>query len=202
MKKYAKKAEISKKELIRRAAVKIFARKGYYRCRIADIMNEANIAYGLFYHYYPSKEEILLTIYRSAWSRFLGKLDEIEASSVPPHEKLKEVIGYLYSNYRDHPDLMKVLIMDVPRLDAFYEETCQILYDQYFHRIADIFKQGQEKGIFIKEIPPDMLSSLLHGSIDGVIRKYVYSNLNGEFPMEPTMDTTTFVFMEGITRRT
>ena len=69
-------ASISKKELIIEAAVKVFASQGYYNSRISDIVKEAHTAHGLFYHYYPSKEDILVTIFRNAFGAVLEKMAE------------------------------------------------------------------------------------------------------------------------------
>ena len=60
-----------KRALILDAAIKVFARKGYHGCRISDIAREADIAYGLVYHYFTNKEEILRTIFEERWSGFL-----------------------------------------------------------------------------------------------------------------------------------
>ena len=43
-----------KRALIRSAAVRAFAKKGYHACRVSDIAEEAGVAYGLVYHYFGS----------------------------------------------------------------------------------------------------------------------------------------------------
>ena len=48
-----------RRKTILRAAVEVFARKGYHGCRIADVAREAGVAYGLVYHYFKSKVEVL-----------------------------------------------------------------------------------------------------------------------------------------------
>ena len=57
-----------KRALILDAAIKVFARKGYHGSRVSDIAREADIAYGLVYHYFTNKEEILRTIFEERWS--------------------------------------------------------------------------------------------------------------------------------------
>jgi TetR/AcrR family fatty acid metabolism transcriptional regulator len=58
----------AKRRQILDAAVRAFARKGYHACRVAEIAEEAGVAYGLVYHYFGSKEEILQTIFRDTWT--------------------------------------------------------------------------------------------------------------------------------------
>ncbi len=56
-------ATTDKRRVILDAAVRVFARQGFHTCRVADIADEAQVAYGLVYHYFSSKEEILDTLF-------------------------------------------------------------------------------------------------------------------------------------------
>jgi AcrR family transcriptional regulator len=58
---------LDKRRLIVDAAIKVFAEKGYHGTRISDIADHAEIAYGLVYHYFKNKEEILDTIFLERW---------------------------------------------------------------------------------------------------------------------------------------
>ncbi|MCD6571334.1 MAG: TetR/AcrR family transcriptional regulator [Deltaproteobacteria bacterium] len=166
---------ISKKELILDAAIKIFARHGYYGSRVSDITEEAGIAYGLVYRYFRSKDDVLISIFQDRWNRYLKKIEQINRDLSDPKEKLRSIIQYIFRSYRQNPDMMKVLIMDVPRLDKFYEQDSQGLYNRVFEKIATIVKQGQDKGIFNKEISPILGAYMLHGAVDAIIRQYVYN---------------------------
>ena len=53
------------------AAVRVFARQGFHTCRVADIADEAGVAYGLVYHYFRSKEEVLDTLFTERWDILL-----------------------------------------------------------------------------------------------------------------------------------
>jgi AcrR family transcriptional regulator len=57
-------AQEEKRRLLLDAAVRVFARKGYHASRVGDIAEEAGVAYGLLYHYFASKEEVLRTVFR------------------------------------------------------------------------------------------------------------------------------------------
>ncbi len=60
------KAQADKRRMILDAAVRVFARRGFHACRVSDIADEAGVAYGLVYHYFASKEEVLDTLFSSA----------------------------------------------------------------------------------------------------------------------------------------
>src|SRR5204862_1417725 len=59
----ARNATVDKKRLILDAAVRVFARQGFHTCRVSDIADEADVAYGLVYHYFKSKDQILDTLF-------------------------------------------------------------------------------------------------------------------------------------------
>ena len=61
-----------RRKTILRAAVEVFARKGYHGCRIADVAKEAGVAYGLVYHYFRNKEELLQLVFEAGWGGFLA----------------------------------------------------------------------------------------------------------------------------------
>ena len=68
--------------------MRVFARQGFHRCRVSDIADEAGVAYGLVYHYFQSKDEILDTLFLERWDVLLGVIGEVDARDVPAREKL------------------------------------------------------------------------------------------------------------------
>ena len=70
------------------AAVRVFARQGFHTCRVSDIADEAGVAYGLVYHYFQSKEQVLDTLFLERWDVLLKGIGEILQMAV-----LASVIG-------------------------------------------------------------------------------------------------------------
>ena len=70
---------VDKRRLILDAAVRVFARRGFHHCRVSDVADEAGVAYGLVYHYFSSKEEILNTLFLERWQIMLDAIAEIDA---------------------------------------------------------------------------------------------------------------------------
>ena len=75
---------VDKRRIILEAAVRVFARQGFHTCRVSDIADEAGVAYGLVYHYFSSKEEILDTLFLERWDVMLEAISEVDASSRSP----------------------------------------------------------------------------------------------------------------------
>ena len=57
----------------------MFARQGFHSCRVSDVADEAGVAYGLVYHYFDSKEEILNALFLERWRIMLDAIAEIDA---------------------------------------------------------------------------------------------------------------------------
>ena len=82
-----KAAAVDKRRLILDAAVRVFARQGFHTCRVSDIADEAGVAYGLVYHYFQSKDEVLDTLFLERWELMLAAIDEIDAPADRPRAR-------------------------------------------------------------------------------------------------------------------
>ena len=108
--------DVDKRRLILDAAIRVFARQGFNQCRVSDVADEAGVAYGLVYHYFDSKEEILNRLFTERWQLMLDAIAEIDARrDVPAREKLYAVASFIIDSYRYEPELMKVIIVEVTR---------------------------------------------------------------------------------------
>src|SRR2546423_13004653 len=102
---------VDKRRLILDAAIRVFAREGFHRCRVSAIANEAGVAYGLVYHYFRSKDEVLDTLFTERWTLLLGAISEGDARDLPGRDKLYAVAAFLVDSYKKDPDPMKVIIV-------------------------------------------------------------------------------------------
>ena len=98
-----------KRRVILRAAITVFAHHGYHTSRVADVAREAGVAYGLVYHYFGSKEDLLETIFRRTWSRMLEAVQEVEHSGAPAREQLQAVARIVLGAWESDPDLVRGL---------------------------------------------------------------------------------------------
>src|SRR4029077_21042041 len=104
---------VDKRRLILDAAVRVFARSGFHACRVSDIADDAGVAYGLVYHYFASKDEVLDTLFLERWGVMLELIREVDAKPLPVREKLGAIAAFIVDSYRHDPDLMKVIIVEV-----------------------------------------------------------------------------------------
>ena len=167
--------ELSKRDIILNSAIKVIAEKGYYSCRTLDISGEAGVAYGSLYQYFKSKEDILLSIFRERWDFLIKLMAKVNKTIINPIDKLKAIFDYIFASYEHNPELMKVMIIDIPRVKQFYSKEDRKLYNRFFMGIEDIYKEGQDKGIFRSDVSPTIAAFVIYGAVDATIRQYVYN---------------------------
>ena len=155
------------------AAIKVFARKGYHGCRVSDIAREAEIAYGLVYHYFTNKEEILRTIFEERWSGFLELVDEIAARETTAEDKLVSIAALMLNAYRLRPDWVKVLVLELQRSSRFAEPGQIRAVGLLFQSVARILRAGQETGELRSDLDPDVACYVFIGALEIVITSLV-----------------------------
>src|ERR1700760_1322119 len=99
-------AAVDKRRVILDAAVRVFARQGFHTCRVSDIADEAHVAYGLVYHYFSSKEQILDAVFRGRGDVRRGASRGADRPGPPPREKLFAIASFIVDSYRHDPELM------------------------------------------------------------------------------------------------
>lgn len=156
------------------AAVRVFARQGYHACRVSDIADEAGVAYGLVYHYFRSKEQVLNELFSERWSLLLAAIDEVDARQVPAREKLDAVAGFIIDSYRHDPELMQVIIVEVTRAANSFGRTHLPEINRAYESIAKIIADAQAAGSFRPEVDPLLASMWFYGAIEQLLSAWIF----------------------------
>ena len=150
----AKAPPVEKRRQILDAAIHVFARQGFHACRVSDIADEAGVAYGLVYHYFKSKDEVLNELFTERWSLLLATIEEVDGQGISAREKLDVVARFIIDSYRHEPDLMKVIIVDVTRAANSFGRTHLAEIRRAYDLIAKIVADGQRAGTFRRDVDP------------------------------------------------
>jgi len=174
-----------KRRLILDAAVRVFARQGFHACRVSDIADEADVAYGLVYHYFASKDQILDTLFLERWEVLLEAIRETDARQVPAREKLAAIASFIADSYRRDPDLMKVIIVEVTRAANSFGRTHLAKIDEAYGLIADIVAKAQAAGEFKPLVTPQFAALAFYGVIEQMLTGWIFDLLpQGEEDVE------------------
>jgi AcrR family transcriptional regulator len=159
------------------AAVRVFARQGFHACRVSDIADEAGVAYGLLYHYFPSKEEVLNTLFLERWGVMLEMIREVDAEQIPVREKLGAIASFIIDSYRHDPDLMKVIIVEVTRAANSFGQTHLGQIREAYRLIGEIVTKAQQEGVFKADIDAEFAAMTFYGAIEQVLTGWIFGLL-------------------------
>jgi TetR/AcrR family transcriptional regulator, fatty acid metabolism regulator protein len=166
-----------KRRLILDAAVRVFARRGFNQCRVSDIADEAGVAYGLVYHYFRSKDEVLDTLFLERWNVLLDAIRETDRQEISPRDKLYAIASFIVDSYRHDPELMKVIIVEVTRAANSFGQTHLAKIREAYELIADIVAKAQEEGAFKDTITPQFAAMAFYGAIEQVLTGWIFELL-------------------------
>ena len=155
--------------------MRTFAEKGYHSTRVGDIAEEAGVAYGLVYHYFASKEDVLETIFRDTWTELLAAIRDVEESDVPAAEQLRQVSAILLRSWRRQPDLVRVLVREVARSPGVQQRVDEI--GEVFGALERIVSSGQTGGEFRDDLDPRLASWIVYGAIEEILTGWVLGQL-------------------------
>jgi TetR/AcrR family fatty acid metabolism transcriptional regulator len=168
-------AAADKRRQILDAAIRVFATRGFHACRVSDVADEAGVAYGLVYHYFGSKEEILNTLFSERWQIMLDAIAEIDRQEeIPARDKLYLVASFIIDSYQHEPDLMKVIIVEVTRAaNSFGREHLAKIREAY-DMIGQIVEGAQREGVFKREISSDFAALMFYGAIEQLLSGWIF----------------------------
>jgi TetR/AcrR family fatty acid metabolism transcriptional regulator len=188
-------AAAEKRRVILDAAVRVFARQGFHTCRVSDIADEAGVAYGLVYHYFSSKEQILDTLFLERWDVMLQAIAEADASGRPPRQKLYAIASFIIDSYRHDPELMKVIIVEVTRAANTFGLTHLEKIRDAYAGIAAIVARAQDDGEFRPEITPEFAAQAFYGAVEQVLTGWIFDSVTVG---QPQLDRAKSMIVETI----
>jgi TetR/AcrR family fatty acid metabolism transcriptional regulator len=197
-------ARRDKRNQIVDAAISVFARSGFHRARVSDIAAEAGIAYGLVYHYFKNKEEILNTIFEERWTGFLEAVENIADSPGSTEEKLVGITAMILGAYRVNPEWVKVFVLEIQRSSRFSEPGQIRAVGRLFNAVARVLRDGQAKGEVRGDLDPDIACYIVVGGLEIVVTGLVLnvieidsSQAEGEY-YSKVAATVVEIFLRGL----
>ena len=170
------------RERILAAATEVFARSGFHGARVADIAEHAGIAYGLVYHYFRNKDDILAAIFSERWAQYVEYLHEVGRMPLPFPERMRRLVHFWVEIFRREPDLMTIMINEISRSYEFLEShdigTVLIAFDA----IEVMIREARDKGEVAHDLDPQLATYVVFGAAEMVLTGYVIGTLQRHSP--------------------
>ena len=158
------------------AATKIFARKGFYQAKISEIAREAQVADGTIYIYFENKDDILISLFEEQMKVVLDNMvSQISQEDDPAKKLVKFALTHL-ELIEQNQNMAEIIQVEVRQSSKFMKEYKNEKFAQYLELIRDIIREGQEKGVFKKEVIPGVAERAFFGALDEMSRFWVLSS--------------------------
>jgi TetR/AcrR family fatty acid metabolism transcriptional regulator len=185
-----------KREAILRAAIRVFARNGYFNSKVADIAREAGVADGTVYLYFKSKEEILHSIFdRSMGEAIADGRKQLEGIS-DAREKLRRIALLHLERLGADRDLAIVFQVELRGSTKFMEEFSAAGFAEYLGLIRSTIEEGQDAGLFRPQLNAKLLAKILFGALDEMATNWILSKRR--YKLAPMAEQVLDIFLNGV----
>lgn len=192
----ARNGATGKRELILKAATRVFARNGYFNSKVADIARAADVADGTVYLYFKSKEEILRSIFDQNMADAIESGRELIEHIRDPREKLRRIARLHLERLGADRNLAVVFQVELRGSTKFMQEFSAAGFAEYLELLCKIFQEGQKAGVFRKELNAKVVSKILFGALDEMATNWIISKR--KYQLDPMADVVMDIFLNGV----
>jgi TetR/AcrR family fatty acid metabolism transcriptional regulator len=188
-----------KGEAIFTAALKVIKQKGFHRARMSDIAREADISYGLVYHYFKSKEDLFDAIFKRWWDGLFGLMSRIRKGPDTVRKKLEQIILHFLDTYQEAPELVNIFITEISRSTSNLTPERLDSFKSFMSLTEEIIKEGQDRGVLRDDFKARYLTYIFLGSLETFVSTMVLANqkIKGNAQKDRIAESILEVFLNG-----
>jgi len=180
------------------AAVRVFARTGFYNSRVSDIAREAGIASGTIYLYFKTKDEILVTLFREKMAGFVSALRKEISGEPDAPAKLRRLVRLHFETLEARPELAEVVQLELRQGQKFFRGASAHEVSAYFDLIGSVLEEGVAAGVFRPELPVKVATKMLFGAMDQLTTSWVLGKRG--YRLADAAEPVVNIFLSGVTR--
>jgi TetR/AcrR family transcriptional regulator, fatty acid metabolism regulator protein len=190
-----------REELIVRVAEEVLMEKGYHETSMDEIATRVGVAKGTVYLHFPSKEELVVAVFRRDLQVFLQKVEAAAVSAGTPREKLEAIlqvmsqdlfskrIQLLYSLYNGANAELKRLFME--------KKSCvREMWEPVTALVTSLLEEGKANGEFDSSLPTPVMLSAFFSLLSP--RSYERLMMENQMPPEEAVKHLGHIYFKGI----
>lgn len=189
-----------KHERILRAAIRVFARKGFYATRVSEIAKAAGVADGTIYLYFKNKDDVLISLFESRLGRLIEELQIQVNGGGSVVERLQRVIAIQLGQLEGRRDLAEVVTVNLRQSTKLMKQYAIPLFTRYIDVLSGLISEGQASGELRDDVEPVIAARALWGSLDGVLLPWAMTDAEPASLRRAAADVAT-IYVEGLRRR-
>ena len=188
-----------KRDLILRAATKVFAQNGFFQSQVADVARVAGVAAGTVYLYFKGKDDLLVSIFERSMNEVLAEGRAAIAAIADPAERLGTLAHLHLERLGRDKDLAVVFQIELRQSVKFMERFSESFLQDYFKLIRQAIADGQQSGAFRKDISATTATKIFFGALDEMATNWVLSRR--KYDLNAEADAVVDLFINGVRRR-
>src|SRR5262245_26515330 len=185
-----------KPQQIIEAAVRVFARRGYYNSRVSDIAREAGIAAGTIYLYFRTKDDILVSLFRDKMANLVDVVRNAIVDEPVTDRKVRVLVHLHVILLENDPDLAEVLQVELRQGQKFFRGASSQEIGAYFALIAAVLEEGVNAGRFRSGFPVKVVTKMLFGAMDQMATSWVLGKRG--YRLVDTAEAVAEIFLQGV----
>jgi TetR/AcrR family fatty acid metabolism transcriptional regulator len=179
------------------AAVRVFARNGYYNSRVSDIAREAGVASGTIYLYFKTKDDILVTLFREKMAAWVAHVRAEIAGEPDAVAKIRRLVALHFSVLENDPALAEVVQVELRQGHKFFRGASAHEVSAYFELIGSVLEEGQAAGVVRRDLPVKIATKVLFGAMDQVATSWVLGKRR--YRLSEAGEAVATIFLRGVT---
>lgn len=176
-------------------AIDLISKKGYDNVSINEICSSAGFTKGAFYHYFNSKEDLLIQLHKDVDDYYTVEVLPKLNGKTPTEKLTCYMQEFAYCGYGVGVDIINSLFKSQTKaLNNFMNDFSR----PFFKMLIDIIKEGQEKGEFTDELSSQELARYCMSFIWGVLHNWTMEY--GKYDIQEKMKMYLNIFVTSINR--
>ena len=178
------------------AAIRVFARNGYYNSRVSDVAREAGIASGTIYLYFKTKDDILVTLFRQKMAEWVALVRKEIAGEQDPIAKIRKIVRLHFHVIEANPELAEVVQVELRQGQKFFRGASAREVSAYFDVIQAVLEEGIAAGRVRRDLPVKVATKMLFGAMDQLATSWVLGKR--AYRLTDAAEPAATIFLKGV----
>jgi TetR/AcrR family fatty acid metabolism transcriptional regulator len=192
-------ARADRRDAILRAAIDVFAGRGFFNAQVADVARAAGVAAGTVYLYFDSKDALLVSIFERTMRDAIAEGRAAVAPVRDPVEQLRTVARVHLDRMGRDRSLAIVFQVELRQSTKFMERFSSTLLREYLGIIRGIIVDGQKSGAFRRGLNATLAAKLFFGGLDEMATNWILSRR--KYTLASEADAIVDLFVHGAATR-
>ena len=189
---------VPKRDAILRAAIDVFAERGFFHAQVADVARAAGVAAGTVYLYFRSKDDLLVQLFERTTREAFAEARAAAAEVRDPAERLRLFARLHLARLGRDRNLAVVFQVELRQSVKFMERLSSTLLRDYLGHIRSAFADGQTAGVFRADFNPTTAAKMFFGALDEMATNWILSKRR--YSLEADADAVVDLFLRGAAR--